>query len=350
MDLTSRTFQVWEYRVGHQELLLRSPRTNQQPKNIDMIFVGVDYMSVPTLLGSMQLNSPTEEDLQRIRTVFRKDIPSNLIRILVSHENRHVILAAGMKIVENDLDPSMSSLEVFSEPSPEWTKRLLFEKIDQLITLLTSVADKERARWLETQKATLANEQVDSPAFTSVLRALEDSFLRWKTDLPGRQLKQVRSIGRIRTSVEEIIDLLVHDVWIILWDEKKFHRFARPMIVDRALRFNRRFQIWQYSRSRGQLLLRSTKDRRHRMQVDVMFNEVEFMQMPTLISRLDVSEVSEKAFRALSPSLWPLPTKERKYFRLKGDRWQGLVIAGHVFGLEEDADHFATSKLTAKVP
>ena len=350
LGLTNRAFQFWEYRVGHQELLIRSPRTIQQPKNIDMIFVGVDYLSVPTLFGSLQLSKPTAEELQRIRTAVRKDLPSNRVRILVSHETRYILVAAGMKIVENELDPSESSLEPFSEPSPELTKRLLFETIDKLLHLLILSGQKDRAEWLETQKTSLDREQVDSPIFTSALRNIEDSLVRWVADLPTEPSLRARLIGRTRTNTKELIDGLVKHIQIILWDEAKFHRSARPVITDRAMRFNRKFQIWQYSISQSQLLLRSTKDQRHATQVDVLFKNVEFMQFQTLLSRLAISEVSEKTFRSLSPSIGSLPAKGRKYFRLEGDKWRGLVVAGHVFGLEEDADHFATSKLIAKVP
>jgi|GEM_PF-645629 len=353
MNLSGRVFQVWEYRVGHQQLLLRSPRTNQHRKNIDMIFVGVDYISVPTLLDSIQLSKPTREDLQRIHTAFGKTIPNHWIRILVSHGNRHTLVAAGMKIIENDFGLSESSLESFSEPSPKLVKQLLFETIARLVHLLAQSGLKDRAEWLETQKAILDREQVGSSEFTLVLREIEDSLVGWGADLSTKPSIRTRFNEQPRASLKELTDCLLHQIQIILWDEAKFHKSARPIISDHAMRFNRRFQVWQYSISQGQLLLRSTKDQRHATQVDVLFKNVEFMQIPTLLSKLNISEMSEKASRSVSLSTGLFPAKEhkeQKHFRLEGDNWQGVVVAGHVSGLEEDAEHFADSRLISKVP
>jgi hypothetical protein len=47
MTLTGRYFQVWEFRVSHQQLLLRSPHDEQHPLCIDVIFAGVDYFALP---------------------------------------------------------------------------------------------------------------------------------------------------------------------------------------------------------------------------------------------------------------------------------------------------------------
>jgi hypothetical protein len=44
------SLQVWEYTVSHRQLLLRRPSTPTDPHNHDYLFVGVQFVSLPTLI------------------------------------------------------------------------------------------------------------------------------------------------------------------------------------------------------------------------------------------------------------------------------------------------------------
>ncbi len=116
-------------------------------------------------------------------------------------------------------------------------------------------------------------------------------------------------------------------------------------MTNQIARFERKFQVWLYSVSHSQLLLRSTKDEHNSTQIDVLFKNVDLMQIPTYFSKLIISEMSEKDFRSLDLATGLLPPIDQKYFRLEGDNWHGVVVAGYVGWLEEDAEHFANSKL-----
>ena len=116
------------------------------------------------------------------------------------------------------------------------------------------------------------------------------------------------------------------------------------------VRFDRKFKVWLYEIGHGQLLLRSTKDEHHPTQVDILFKGVALMQIPTLFSKLVISEMSEREFQSLDLSTGLFPLGERKCFKLEGDNWQGVIVAGYVGWLEEDASHSAESKLISKVP
>lgn len=113
MNLTGRYFEVWEFRVSHEQLLLRSPRTKEQPRNIDVIFGGVDYMELPSKLGEIEIVEPTEADLTRVRTAYKAEVRPDWVRVLVSRGRRYLVVAAGMKVEDNDLDLFESSLESF---------------------------------------------------------------------------------------------------------------------------------------------------------------------------------------------------------------------------------------------
>ena len=116
------------------------------------------------------------------------------------------------------------------------------------------------------------------------------------------------------------------------------------------VRFDRKFKVWLYDIGHGQLLLRSTKDEHHSTQVDVLFKNVNLMHIPTLFSKLIISEMTKEDFQSLGLSTGLHPPIDQRYFHLEGDNWQGIVVAGYVGWLEEDAPHFADSKLISKVP
>ena len=116
------------------------------------------------------------------------------------------------------------------------------------------------------------------------------------------------------------------------------------------VRFDRKFKVWLYEIGHGQLLLRSTKDEHHSTQIDVLFKNVDLIHIPTYFSKLIISEMSENEFQSLGLSIGLLPPIDQKYFRLEGDNWQGVIAAGYVGWLEEDASHSAESKLISKMP
>lgn len=113
MDFSGRTFRVWEFRSSHDQLLLRSPRTAQHPQNVDVIFAGVDYFDLPTKLGEIEITIPTADDLHRVHVSFRENVASRDVHVLISGGRRFVVIAAGMKVIKNDLDLFESSLESF---------------------------------------------------------------------------------------------------------------------------------------------------------------------------------------------------------------------------------------------
>jgi len=117
--------------------------------------------------------------------------------------------------------------------------------------------------------------------------------------------------------------------------------------MNPIVQFEREFQLWMYSVSHGQLLLRSTKDEKFQTQVDVLFKNVSFIQIPVLFAGLVISEVRKEEFQALNLSPGLLSILERRCFKLEGETWRGLIVAGNICWSEDDAEHFAESKLVA---
>jgi hypothetical protein len=110
------------------------------------------------------------------------------------------------------------------------------------------------------------------------------------------------------------------------------------------VRFDRKFQIWLYSASHGQLLLRSTKTEREVTQIDVLFKNVALIQLPAIFQDLAISEITQEEFLVANLSLGSLSAEGRRYFRLDGHNWRGIVVAGHVSWVDGEEEHSADSK------
>ena len=53
---SKRRFQIWSYNVSHQQLLLRSVKNSDTPKRLDVLFVGVDKMDLPTAFTELKVS------------------------------------------------------------------------------------------------------------------------------------------------------------------------------------------------------------------------------------------------------------------------------------------------------
>lgn len=52
---SARTFTVWKYTVGHAMLLLRSVKSAVAQSRIDVLFVGVDRMEIPSTMDGLRI-------------------------------------------------------------------------------------------------------------------------------------------------------------------------------------------------------------------------------------------------------------------------------------------------------
>ena len=96
-----RRFQVWEYRVSHGSLLVRSPKGSHAEKNVDLVFVGVDYMALPRLMRGVSIDLGTADDHTLLRAEMGDD---DQIFVLESDGHRHPVVAKACRVSENDGD------------------------------------------------------------------------------------------------------------------------------------------------------------------------------------------------------------------------------------------------------
>src|SRR5436853_5977710 len=55
---TERHFQIWRYTTSLRQLLLRSTREQGHPTRIDVLFVNVQYVKLPTSLAGLVIYEP----------------------------------------------------------------------------------------------------------------------------------------------------------------------------------------------------------------------------------------------------------------------------------------------------
>jgi hypothetical protein len=106
---------------------------------------------------------------------------------------------------------------------------------------------------------------------------------------------------------------------------------------------DRFFQLWYYTVTHGQLLLRSVKSESDKTQVDLFFKNVKFVGVPVLLKSMRVMEIDP---RTIDSDLWSrdlFSSVEGRYFQLSGDGWKGLVVAGFFDWDESEKEHYEES-------
>jgi hypothetical protein len=109
--VSERTFQVWEYRVSHGSLLIRSPRDSSIDTGIDLIFLDVLYMELPRFFMGLSLDDPTPEEIRRVEGTLSPKFTTDRIWILVSSGHRYLVAGGFMKIEENEREPFESPFD-----------------------------------------------------------------------------------------------------------------------------------------------------------------------------------------------------------------------------------------------
>ena len=101
---SSRRFQLWEYRVSHGALLIRSPRGPQDATNVDVVFDGVEYIDCPRMLRGLMLTEGSANEAHELASTLGEICPPDRLFVLVSGEGRHYVVASSCRVDENDAD------------------------------------------------------------------------------------------------------------------------------------------------------------------------------------------------------------------------------------------------------
>ena len=96
-----RRFQLWEYRVSHGSLLIRSPKGPDAETNIDLVFSGVEFVGCPRMLRGLELVEVTPDDVQRVGAEFGPVVAPDQVFVLLSADARHLVIASSCRVNEN---------------------------------------------------------------------------------------------------------------------------------------------------------------------------------------------------------------------------------------------------------
>jgi hypothetical protein len=124
MELFSshRYFLLYDYNVSHGELLIRSAKTQEHKKNIDVIFFGVKYIKLFVFLWGVSIINIDNSKLinfesELLDTHFSNDTGN--IFMISSKGEKFYIVASYFKIYENDLNFGETSLGVLTNKGRE---------------------------------------------------------------------------------------------------------------------------------------------------------------------------------------------------------------------------------------
>jgi len=112
--------------------------------------------------------------------------------------------------------------------------------------------------------------------------------------------------------------------------------------IDRR---DRTFQVWSYTVSMGRLLLRSTKNNEFETRVDVVFQNVQALQLPTLLPGLLVEEAGPLQISRISTETGFSSDADRIFFLLKGSGFAGYVVASVMDTCEDSGEYYEPSRV-----
>ena len=99
-----RSFQPWEYRVSHGQLLVRSPRQSGLTQNVDLIFAGVEYVDLPRHLLDLELSDATAEDVAHAAERLGRAVDGRKVTVLTCQGRRHLVVATAVVVRESEMD------------------------------------------------------------------------------------------------------------------------------------------------------------------------------------------------------------------------------------------------------
>jgi hypothetical protein len=108
---------------------------------------------------------------------------------------------------------------------------------------------------------------------------------------------------------------------------------------------DRKFQLWAYTVSLRRLLFRSTKDEDSKTRVDVLFQNVQAMNLPKTTGELVVRLADEADSDAISTATGVTPADDVSFYTLHGSMQGGYVVASEVAEREDEGEYFEPSEL-----
>ncbi|AZI57858.1 hypothetical protein EH165_06530 [Nakamurella antarctica] len=117
--------------------------------------------------------------------------------------------------------------------------------------------------------------------------------------------------------------------------------------IDRRERV---FQLWGYTVGMGRLCLRSTKSDQFTTRIDVVFQNVKAVHLPTFLQGLVISDANATETERIIRDTGMLPDNGCKFFSMVGSNFNGFVVASVITICEDDGEFFEPSRLWPNAP
>ncbi|HEY4199310.1 MAG TPA: hypothetical protein VGM83_02005 [Devosiaceae bacterium] len=111
---------------------------------------------------------------------------------------------------------------------------------------------------------------------------------------------------------------------------------------------DRLFEVWQYTVSHRQLLMRSNKSYSAPTRLEVLFKDVAFMAVPPVMKGMSITNCTT-ADEELLLNLAALPSS-KPWYRLEADGAVGYIAAGTIVTNEDELGYEEASPLLAVLP
>jgi hypothetical protein len=129
---SARPFRLWEFRVSHSLLLVRSPRSAEAvgDENLDLIFVGVDYLALPDHMSGVHVTVGSSAALAVVGSQLARPVSQGCRLYEVGSEGRrHLVVAAQLVIARTTCNIMESSLVLHFSPDEEAERRFRREHL-----------------------------------------------------------------------------------------------------------------------------------------------------------------------------------------------------------------------------
>lgn len=107
----------------------------------------------------------------------------------------------------------------------------------------------------------------------------------------------------------------------------------------------RRFQLWAYEVGMRRLLLRSTKSDTFASRIDVYFQNVKALKLPTSLDGLMVTEADDKLAMIVEFETGILVSEETRIFSVRCGPFDGYIVAGVCVVMEDEGEYFEPSQV-----
>lgn len=108
---------------------------------------------------------------------------------------------------------------------------------------------------------------------------------------------------------------------------------------------DRSFQLWAYTVSHAQLLLRSNKTDRHPRRLEILFRDVASIDLPTRMEGLEVAAATPEQAAPIRSRLGEARVGYRTVYVLRSGGHTGYVVAGLLTAHEDDGSYYTPSSL-----